>query len=536
LKQGLGAGALAAIMAAIVSCAAHASPLTTARSPSDPIASQISLLHRVLIYAKEGSTKLMDGRWNLSQAESKLGIKLSAEETEQLMACTGKIVCSSRGREVYASASSVLRPDLLVTAKHVFAEGRGGAVSPGWCSFRSFLHRNVAIPVVVEKDQRKGYFLNNEDFIVVRLKRELKGCSAFALNGSDSSLSEGEEIFSATGYQRNALNKISSREPVLATGKIRSVSSGFFGGPPFYYGEIDLDEGGSGGAVFALKDGRPVLDDDGRIVQRGILVAHGPKARNGQPYSEERNYTIIIGLQEEFRDLVEGKAQRPPVGVERAFCNEGETAKIDVISEAVPEPLPDTMAPLLQQDACGGEAGEANANCTKLANQLKDLAKGIETLAASSASSSRGNAERQFKLRNGTSCPVCFTYNRCNEYGCWDEAVRASAKSTLFAGVSARAPAIRNPQFCNSGQLLAAWRPPLPPKRPAPPPLPSRKPEPVLIGVADTRNDPVAPDAMLPTAKFLAAKVKAKREGVWTLTDEDIRGLSPEQITELRGY
>ncbi len=253
----------------------------TGRSPSEPISSDISLLHRVLIYAKEGSRKLVDGRWNLGQSEAKLGIKLSTDETKQLMACTGKIVCDDAGGEVFASASSVLRPDLLVTAKHVFSKGRGGAVSFRGCSFRSFLHRNVAIPIVVEKDQRNGYFLNNEDFIVVRLKRELQGCSSFAINASDSSLSEGEQIFSATGYQRHALNKISSREPVLAKGTIRSVSNAFFGGPPFYYADIDLDEGGSGGAVFALKDGRPVSDDEGRLILRGILVAVGPHARNG---------------------------------------------------------------------------------------------------------------------------------------------------------------------------------------------------------------------------------------------------------------
>ena len=529
-----GAGALGAVLVAFVSCAVDASPLMTGRAPADSLSPQISLLHRVLIYAKEGSDKLVDGRWNLSQAEAKLGITLSADETNQLMACTGKIVCSNRGDEVFASASSVLRPDLLVTAKHVFATGRGGAVSPGWCSFRSFLHRNVAIPLVVEKDQRKGYFLNNEDFIVVRLKRALKDCDAFALNGSDSSLSEGDEIFSATAYQRRSLNKISSREPVVAKGTIRSVSSGFFGGPPFYYGEIDLDEGGSGGAVFALKDGRPVTDDEGRIILRGLLVAHGPKARNGKPYSEERNYTIVIGLQGEFRDLVEGKAKRPPVGVEQAFCLEGEAAKIDVISESVPEAL----APVHEQDACSGvetpdgETGKADAKCAKLAKELKDLAKGIETLAASSRTkSSRAKKTQQFKLRNDTGCPICFTYNRCNEYGCWDEVVRASGKSTLFAGVSARAPVIKNPQFCASGPLLAEWRPPFPLKRPPPPPpLPARKPDPTLASVVDSLSFAGQPE------KFLAAKDKAKRDGVWTLTEDDIRGLSLDQITELRGY
>jgi hypothetical protein len=34
----------------------------------------------------------------------------------------------------------------------------------------------------------------------------------------------------------------------------------------------------------------------------------------------------------------------------------------------------------------------------------------------------------------------------------------------------------------------------------------------------------------------MAAKEKAKREGVHTLTGEDVRGLSQEQIKELRGY
>jgi hypothetical protein len=532
VRQGLGAGALAAIMV-IASFAAGASPLLTGSAPPQSLSSRISLLHRVLIYAKEGSRKLVDGRWNLGQSESKLGIALSPDETKQLMACTGKIVCQNRDGEVFASAVSVLRPDMLVTAKHVFTEGRGSAVSVGWCSFRSFLHRNVAIPVRLDKDQRKGFFLNNEDFIVVRLKRELEGCNPLALNDTDSSLSEGDEIFSATGYQRHALNRISSREPVVAKGTIRSVSSGLFGGPPFYYADVDLDEGGSGGAVFALKDGRPVSDDEGRLVLRGILVGTGPHGRNGRPYSEDRNYTIVIGLQGEFRDLVEGKAHRPII-VQQAPCLQGGAAKIDVIAESVPSPPSEELAPVLQQDGCSsdaapdGEARKANAKCTKLAKQLQDLAKGIATLAASS----RVKGKHQFKLRNDTSCPICFTYQRCNDYGCWDEMVRASAKSTLFAGVSARAPVIENPQFCASGGLLADWRPPLPPKKPAPPPpLPPRNPGPAVASVADTPKQVGAPDAV-----FLAAKEKAERQGVWTLTAEDIRGLSLEQIRELRGY
>ena len=311
-------------------------------SPSESISSRISLFRQVLIYAKEGSPKLVDGRWNLGQSESKLGITLSADETKQLMACTGQIVCETPGVhnededrveiKVTATAVSVLRPDLLVTAKHVLFKGKRAVVPFGSCSFRSYSRRKVAIPVLVEKDQRKGYVFNNEDFIVVRLKRELEGCSSFAINDSDSSLREGEQILSVTGQQRQTLNKISGREPVLAKGKIRRVLDGVLGGRPFYYADIDFDEGGSGGAVFALMDGRPVSDDEGRLILRGISVAYGPHAKNGRPYSDERNYTIIIGLQAEFRDLVKGKAHKP-AAVEPAPCLQGGAAKINVISE-----------------------------------------------------------------------------------------------------------------------------------------------------------------------------------------------------------
>jgi hypothetical protein len=451
LRLVLGAGALAAIMVAVVSFAVGASPLTPGSSPLESLSSRISLLQRALIYAKEGSRKLVDGRWNLGQSESKLGITLSAEETKQLMACTGEIVCTTPdihnededrvGVKVTASAVSVLRPDLLVTAKHVFFKRKKAVVPFANCSFRSYLHRKAAIPVLVEKDQRKGYVFNNEDFIVLRLKRELEGCSSFAMNDSDSSLREGEEVLSVTGRQRQTLNKISGREPVIAKGKIRRVLDGVLGGGPFYYADLDFDVGGSGGGVFALMDGRPVADDEGRLILRGLSVAYGPRAQNGRPYSDERNYTIIVGLQAQFRDLVEGKAYKP-AAVEPAPCLQGRTPKINVNSEPVPLPQSETPAPSRQQYACsrqatpGRKAGKANAYCAALAKGLKR------------AAAQRVKEKYDFTLKNDMSCRICFTYNRCNRYGCWDEAVRLSAKSSLSAGVSEQAPAIKNPQFC----------------------------------------------------------------------------------------
>jgi hypothetical protein len=458
-------------MVAIASFAVGSSPLMKSRSPSDSISPRLSLLHRALIYAKDGSSKLVDGRWNLSQSESKLGVKLSAEETQQLMACTGQIVCKTPdvhtededriGVDVTATAVSVLRPDLLVTAKHVIFKGKTPAVSFGSCSFRSYSRRKVAIPVVVEKDQRTGYRFNNEDFIVLRLKRALEGCNAFALNRSDSSLREGEQVLSVTARQRRMLNKVSDREPVIATGKIRRVLDGVLGGPPFYYTDVDFDVGGSGGAVFALTDRRlefphaadahvvPVSDGEGRLVLRGISVAYGPRAKNGKPYSDERNYTIVIGLQAEFRDLVEGKANRP-AAVEPAPCSQGGAPKITVISDSIPATQSETLAPLLQRYACGRQA---TADCSGRADGLnlaawwqKEKPKRVKQKRAKPAPAKQ---KHEFTLKNDTSCRICFTYNRCNDYGCWDQAVRLSAKSSLSAGASEQAPAIKTPQFCN---------------------------------------------------------------------------------------
>lgn len=470
------------MVVAIASFAVGAAPLRSP-SPSEPVSPRISLLHQALIYAKEGSKTLVDGRWNLGQSKSKLGIKLTPDETKQLMACTGQIVCEpAKGQErVTASAVSVLKPDLLVTAQHVFFKGKRQAVSFGRCSFRSFLHRNVAVPVTVEKDQRRGYVFNNEDFIVLRLKRPLEGCDAFAISASDASLSAGEQVFSVTAEQRRTLNKLSRREPVLAKGQIRNVFDGFFGGPPFYHADIDFDVGGSGGAVFALKDGRPVADEDGRLVLKGIVVAYALNARNNRPYSEDRNFTIVIGLEQQFRDVVKGKAQKPDL-VESAPCAQDGVAEIDVIAEEFMPSLPSDALAASMQEACS--SGQANAACTALAKELKQL-KGIKRAAAR-----RTKQKYEFRLKNDTSCPICFSYDRCNGYGCWDQAVRLSGKSLLFAGVREEAPAVKNPQFCQAQ----------------------------------------------PAATFQAAKDKAERMGVEMLTAEDIRGLSLEQIRELRGY
>ena len=39
-----------------------------------------------------------------------------------------------------------------------------------------------------------------------------------------------------------------------------------------------------------------------------------------------------------------------------------------------------------------------------------------------------------------------------------------------------------------------------------------------------------------PRSKFKAAKAKAEKVGVENLSDEDVEGLTPAQVKELRGY
>jgi hypothetical protein len=56
------------------------------------------------------------------------------------------------------------------------------------------------------------------------------------------------------------------------------------------------------------------------------------------------------------------------------------------------------------------------------------------------------------------------------------------------------------------------------------------QPHAIVVGSRPSKAEPHL------DSKFLAAKEKARREGVETLTDQDIEGLSLEQIKELRGY
>jgi hypothetical protein len=106
--------------------------------------------------------------------------------------------------------------------------------------------------------------------------------------------------------------------------------------------------------------------------------------------------------------------------------------------------------------------------------------------------------------------------------------VSKRSKKTKMHFVKPARPQIKAPASAEIAPLLPPRNPELAPATDAesPPPLPPRKPE----QRSDSREHAV------PETKFMAAKAKAQREGVQSLTSEDVRGLSLEQIKELRGY
>ncbi|MGH6825534.1 hypothetical protein [Methyloceanibacter sp.] len=84
-------------------------------------------------------------------------------------------------------------------------------------------------------------------------------------------------------------------------------------------------------------------------------------------------------------------------------------------------------------------------------------------------------------------------------------------------------------------------------QRPAPPPPAAAhqyRPAPTRSATATAKTGPAtaktkpvtAPVKQDADAKFKAVQAKAKRDGVETLTQKDIEGLTPGQITQLRGY
>ncbi len=278
------------------------------------------LLHRIYIFSKTGkyinpkdisALRNSDGRWNLTQSDSRLGIHVTKDQASQLMACVGEITCVTLDRSAkrFATAVSVLRPDILVTTRHDFFSKHGKPeVSLGRCTFHNYLKPGNKIPFVVYLNQNRTSFqLNNFDYVALHLKTPLSGCNAFGIDKSASSLQTGDEVLSVTASQIGMLNPISSKEPVVAKGEIKQVFEGAFGGPSMYWTDVDTASGASGGGIFALnRQGDLEVGDDERLVLRAMVIAAALGAKNGQPYNGELqtgNQSILVGLDSSFMEL-----------------------------------------------------------------------------------------------------------------------------------------------------------------------------------------------------------------------------------------
>ena len=228
------------------------------------------------------------------------------------MACVGEIRCETLDHSAsrFATAVSVLRPDILVTTRHdFFSESGKPEVSLRKCTFHNYLNPGTKIPFVVYHNQTKTSFhLNNFDYVALHLKTPLSGCNAFGIDKSASSLKTGDEVLSVTTSQIGMLNQINDKEPVVAKGEIKQVFEGAFGGPSMYWTDVDTAGGASGGGIFALnRQGDLEVGDDERLVLKAMVIAAAIGAKNGQPYKgelEKGNQSILIGLDSSFMELV----------------------------------------------------------------------------------------------------------------------------------------------------------------------------------------------------------------------------------------
>jgi len=273
------------------------------------------LLQHVYIISKTGKNikpndimdlRQSDGRWNLSQGESQLGLKLSKEQADQLMACVGKITCRTLHGKNQGTAVSVLRPDILVTARHAFIQRDGKSEAlPTRCTFHNYSDQRTEIPVMVSRDQAKpGPYFNNFDYAVVRLKAPLKGCNSFAVDNPEALLNPGDQFVSVTIRQSGVLNRTTGTEPVIAKGEVKQVFEGAFDGPSIYWTDVDLGAGGSGGGIFVLDPkGNLQVEKNGRLVMKAMAIATGSGGKNGEPYKgklDRGNQSILVGVDSTF--------------------------------------------------------------------------------------------------------------------------------------------------------------------------------------------------------------------------------------------
>lgn len=265
-------------------------------------------VHIAAIFSKTGkvtpSDEVIDGRWNLKQANEKLDLKIPSEQIDQLMACTGTISCTKGNSRVNGSASVVLKQNIILTAKHIILD-EFTKYSKLTCVFFSFAQRDKKIPILLEKIE--PYYFMQQDYLALRLKAPVKTCKPLAIEKfSPKPMKAGDRVLSATSRQQDMLNDLSDTEPVVAKGSVVEVLEmddvGFFAGGTRYGVEMDSSEGGSGGAIFEIDKQGQLVTKDGSLLQKAILAHNHAEMRDGDVYrrGENGNGTFLVGIDGPF--------------------------------------------------------------------------------------------------------------------------------------------------------------------------------------------------------------------------------------------
>jgi hypothetical protein len=301
-------------LAALIGCAAiDVVPLTYG------IAVSAELLQQASIITPEGITvdpndkeelKKYDNRHGLSELADTLRTEFGVTESQltQLMACTGPVVCkvpSADGKRIYiyqGSGNVALQPNILVTVKHAFQDLSTGELLPiETCRFHNWTNPQDEIAIIIDDPSQlppiatsmsKTPELKRQDMTAVRLAHPVEGCEPFVIPEQGALLQKGDLVFEATAEQDGMLSLWSGQEPVTQVGTIRNVFPAGPDGPLAYFSDLSGGEGGSGGGVFRVVNGKLILE--------AIIQGAGTPKMDGKPYNEElyQNQSGLVGLDE----------------------------------------------------------------------------------------------------------------------------------------------------------------------------------------------------------------------------------------------
>lgn len=302
----------------------NSSPANTNCQRGDQVSDFRGLIHRVAVYEQDDRTPL-----------SKTVVKLSPEQAEQAMRCTGYIYCpnAENGQPKTFSAGAVCSPGSR-DAQGKCAADRIGTVAHGFinhsslrlndnlarCEFRNYRGHRSALEVNDVRtinasevmDPRTGPQNRAprtlEDKTVVRLKRPIPGCDPYDIAQQEEIPRKFSDLIAITFKQADmSMSQSDGSEPLVYPCSVTRVFRSGGGQVGAFYGDCDLNPGGSGG--FAL-----VRNANNQLVVAGIFSGSNVKIANFKKYDESLdNFTAITATSPDFVMMAKNPSQRPSI-------------------------------------------------------------------------------------------------------------------------------------------------------------------------------------------------------------------------------